>query len=196
MSAPRVLTRSQLMPMEAYAAVRRQKRHEATAIKRIRRLAVGPFATFSFENYETMWLQVHEMLFIEKGGEAQIDGELAAYNPLIPNGRELVATMMLEIDEPARRDRELARLGGIENTIHLRVGGHTLSAAAENEVERTQGSGRTSSVHFLHFPFTADAIAAFRDPTLEAVLAITHTNYGHMAVLPDDMRAAVAEDFD
>ena len=123
MSAPHELTRADLMAMEAYGAVRRQKRSEASVLKKRRRVVVGPFATFNFENYDTMWLQVHEMLFVEKGGEAQIADELAAYNPLIPKGRELVATLMFEIDDPERRDRELGQLGGVEDTISVRVGG-------------------------------------------------------------------------
>ena len=196
MSAPHELTRADLMAMEAYGAVRRQKRSEASVLKKRRRVAVGPFATFNFENYDTMWIQVHEMLFVEKGGEAQIADELAAYNPLVPKGRELVATLMFEIDDPERRDRELGQLGGVEDTISVRVGGHTVTAVPESEVERTKQSGRTSAVHFLHFCFADDAIAAFRDTSQDAVLAITHANYGHMAVLPDDVRAALAEDFD
>lgn len=195
MSAPRELTRGQLMPMADYAAVRRQKRSEATALKRVRRVSVGPFATFNFESFDTMWIQIHEMLFIEKGGDAQIAGELAAYNPLIPKGRELVATLMFEIDDPVRREHELGRLGGVEDAICIRVGGHSVNAVPESEVERTDERGRTSSVHFLHFPFSDEAIAAFRDPSQEAVLAIAHANYGHMAVLPDEARAALAGDF-
>ena len=134
MTAPRELTRADLMPMEAYQAVRKQKRRDASALKKRRRIAVGPFATFNFENYDTMWIQVHEMLFVEKGGEVQIADELAAYNPLIPKGRELVATLMFEIDDPARRDLELGRLGGVENTISFRVGSHTVAAVPESEV--------------------------------------------------------------
>ncbi len=196
MSAPHELTRADLMAMEAYGAVRRQKRSEASVLKKRRRVVVGPFATFNFENYDTMWIQVHEMLFVEKGGEAQIADELAAYNPLIPKGRELVATLMFEIDDPERRDRELGQLGGVEDTISVRVGGHTVTAAPESEVERTKQSGRTSAVHFLHFPFSDEAIKAFRNTSQDAVLAIAHANYGHMAVLPDDVRAALAADFD
>jgi len=196
MSAPRELTRAQLMPMADYAAVRRQKRSEATALKRVRRVSVGPFATFNFESFDTMWIQIHEMLFIEKGGEAQIAGELAAYNPLIPKGRDLVATLMFEIDDPVRRERELGRLGGVEAAICIRVGGHSVTAVPESEVERTDEHGRTSSIHFLHFPFSDEAIVAFRDPSQKAVLMIAHANYGHMAVLPDEARAALAGDFD
>ena len=91
-------------------------------IKKNRRLEVGPFATFYFESYDTMLHQVHEMLFIEKGGAEQLPDELAAYNPLIPQGSELVATVMFEIDDPVRRARVLGMLGGVEHKAFIRVG--------------------------------------------------------------------------
>ena len=84
-------------------------------------MEVGPFVSFYFENFDTMLHQVHEMLYAERGGDEQLLEELAAYNPLISRGRELVATMMLEIDDPARRDRELMRLGHIDTTVTLTV---------------------------------------------------------------------------
>ncbi len=91
----------------------------------MRRIEVGPFATFYFENYATMWLQVQEMLRIEKGGDEQVPGELVAYNPLIPQGDELIATMMLEIEDGDRRHRTLLTLGGIEETVFMEIGGET-----------------------------------------------------------------------
>ena len=99
-------------------------------IKKDRRLEVGPFATFYFECYDTMLHQVQEMLFIEKGGEEQIEDELAAYNPLIPQGSELVATVMFEIDDPVRRARVLGMLGGVEDKAFIRVGGDTIRGVA------------------------------------------------------------------
>ena len=102
------LGRDDLLPLDVYARDRRALRREIMAIKRRRRIHVGPIATFYFENYQTMWHQVHEMLLIEKGGEAQVDDELRAYNPLVPKGRELVATVMLEIEDPALRARPSA----------------------------------------------------------------------------------------
>jgi len=190
------LTADDLMPMEAYARERREHARRIAGIKKNRRMAVGPDATFYFESYDTMWFQVHEMLHVEKGGAEQIPGELAAYNPLIPKGRELVATMMIEIDDPVRRARVLAELGGIEETVTLSVGGATIMAAAEADVDRTTASGKASSVQFIHFPFTGEQIAAFRQPGAEIVLAIGHPRYRHMAVMPEEIRAALAEDFD
>src|SRR5262249_19669111 len=150
----------------------------------------GPHVTFYFESYETMWLQVHEMVFIEKGGLEQIPDELAAYNPLIPKGSELVATFMIEIDDPLFRANVLARLGGIEETAFLTVPGAEIKAAAEADQDRTTAEGKASSVQFVHFPFTPAQISAFREPNAQVILGLSHPNYGHMAVLPETVRAA------
>lgn len=190
------ITRADIMDMEAYGEIRRARREEISAIKGDRRVEVGPFAAFYFENYDTMWYQIHEMLYIEKGGEAQIGDELSAYNPLIPDGGELVTTLMFEIEDEDRRKRELGRLGGVEGSVSLTVGGETIGAVAEKDVERSKPDGRTSSVHFLHFPFTPAQVASFKTEGARVVLAIGHENYAHMAVLPERVRAALAADFD
>jgi hypothetical protein len=143
-----------------------------------------------------MWHQVHEMLYIERGGDAQIAGELEAYNPLIPNGRELVATLMIEIDEPARRARVLAGLGGFEEAVYIEVDGTRIEGVAEADIDRTTAEGKASSVQFLHFPFGDGAISAFRAPGARVVLGIEHPNYNHMAIMPEAVRAALAGDFD
>ena len=196
MAQKHAITRADIVPLDKYTAERRSLRQNVIAVKQRRRLEVGPFATFSFENYQTMWHQVHEMLYIEKGGEEQIAGELQAYNPLIPQGRELVATVMFEIDEPVRRDAALRKLGGIEAHIFLSVGGETVRAVAETDVERTKADGKTSSVHFVHFPFTDAEVAAFRKPGAQVIVGFDHPEYSHMAVMPEPVRQALAEDFD
>ena len=196
-SSRRALTRADIMDMADYAKVRKERRAAVTALKRHRRLAVGPFATFHFECFETMWIQVHEMLHIERGGEEQIAGELEAYNPLIPRGDALIATMMLEIDDPARRERELYLLAGVEDTVKLEVGGSTVAAQPiEDEVARTTEDGKTSSIHFLRFPFQPAAAAEFRTPGTRVLLGVGHPAYGHLAVMPEETRAALAEDLD
>lgn len=192
----RQLTRADLMPLAEYAAVRRERRRQATELKRKRRLEVGPFATFHFENFATMWLQVQEMLYIEKGGEAQIDDELAAYNPLIPQGKELVATVMFEIDDPVRRAATLARLGGIEHAVFLEIAGERVAGEADPTRENTSPDGKASSVQFIRFRFSAPQIAAFKTPGTRVVAGFDHPEYGHLAVIPDPVRAALAEDFD
>ena len=194
-AAKRALTRADILDMAEYGKIRKERRAAMVVEKRRRRVPVGPFATFYFESYDTMWQQVHEMLYIERGGEAQIADELAAYNPLVPNGQELVATLMFEIEDPERRDRELRGLTDVEQAIVLQIGSETVKAVPEGDLERTKADGKTSSVHFLHFPFTAAQIAAFRDPAVPVMLGITHPNYGHMAVLGADTRAALASDF-
>lgn len=196
MTAKHEITRDDLMPMAEYAQQRRERARALSAAKRDRRVEIGPHATFYFENYDTMWHQIHEMLYIEKGGEEQIAGELDAYNPLIPKGRELVATFMIEISDPDRRARILAGLGGIEETITMSVGGETIRAEAEADIDRTTAEGKASSIHFVRFPFTDAQVAAFRVQGAEIVISIGHPVYRHMAVIPEPVRAALSADFD
>jgi Protein of unknown function (DUF3501) len=165
-------------------------------MKRDRRVEVGPVCSFYFENYETMWNQIHEMLFIEKGGEAQIDDELSAYNPLIPKGRELVATVMFEIDDLKRRGELLAKLGGVEETAFIQIGDIVVAGKPEADLDRTSAAGKASAVQFIHFPFTEDAIQAFRQTGAQVVLGFKHPHYAHMSVMPEATRAALAGDFD
>jgi len=187
-----------VLPLAQYAKVRDARRREIIETKKHRRVAVGPFATFYFENYQTMLQQVQEMLWIEKGGEAQLADELEAYNPLIPQGNELVATVMFEIVDEARRRRALAGLGGVEETIALEIGGERVPAVPEagDQVERTTAAGKTSSIHFLHFRLSEAQAARFRDPSSRIVLSIAHPNYAHMAVLPEAARQALSADLD
>ncbi len=189
------LTRADILAWAEYAKGRAEHRRRITAIKRNRRVEVGPYVTFYFESFETMWLQVQEMLHIERGGDAQIVEELAAYNPLIPKGRELVATFMIEIDDPLRRSRVLAGLGGIEETAFIEVGGARVAGKAETDQDRTTAEGKASSVQFVHFPFTDAEVAAFREPNARVILGLSHPNYSHMAVLSEATRAALAADF-
>ena len=189
------LSRGDLLPLAVYARDRRALRRDMMAIKRLRRVHVGPIATFYFENYRTMWHQVHEMLLIEKGGESQIDDELRAYNPLVPKGRELVATVMLEIEDAELRARTLGELGGIETGMFVEIDAMRIAARPETEVERTKADGKTSSVHFVHFDFTPELIAKFRTPGARVTLGIDHPRYRHMAILPEQTREALAGDF-
>ena len=189
------LSRDDIMDMEAYAAVRKERRAAMTETKKHRRLHCGPHATFYFESFQTMWHQVHEMLFIERGGEAQIEDELRAYNPLIPNGGELVATLMFEIDNPDQRARFLDGLGGVEDTVFFGVDGEIVRAVPEADVDRTTADGKASSVQFLHFPFTEAQIAKFKDSENRVLLGIEHQKYAHAVILPDDARQALAADF-
>ena len=196
MPAKREITRDDIMPMDSYAAERKERRRALVEVKRHRRIEVGPVATFYFENYDTMWAQVHEMLFIEKGGEAQIPDELAAYNPLIPKGRELVATVMFEIDDEVRRRAFLGKLGGVEETAFLEFAGQRIVGGPEADVDRTTADGKASSVQFIHFSFDDARAALFKAAGTQVVVGFTHPAYGHMAVMPETTRAALAEDLD
>ncbi len=194
--ATRKITPADILPDAAYAAQRTELRAASIAEKKDRRMEVGPYATLYFENYQSMWLQVQEMLRIEKGGAAQVEGELEAYNPLIPQGSELIATMMIEIEDANRRDRELRRLGHIEETVFLEIGKDRIVATPTDYEDRTTADGKTSSVHWLRFAFTPAQIAAFRAGTEPVVIGMSHGNYGHMAVMPSATRAALAQDVD
>jgi Protein of unknown function (DUF3501) len=195
-SAKRRLTREDILPVAEYAAVRKEQRGRIAEIKRRRRVEVGPFATFHFENYDTMRQQVQEMLYIEKGGDAQLEDELSAYNPLIPQGDELVATIMFEIDEPARRAAVLSRLGGIENRAFLDVAGERIRSQPDPTRENTSAEGKVSAVQFLRFPFTRGQISRFKTPDMHVVVGFDHSNYTQMAALSERVRAALSEDLD
>jgi hypothetical protein len=196
MPMKREITPADLISAAEYGKVRMTRRQAAVAKKMHRRLEVGPVATFHFEDYDSMWLQVQEMLYIEKGGEAQIADELKAYNPLIPNGRELIATILFEIDDPVRRKMFLGRLGGVENTAFIRVADEVIEGIPEADVDRTSGEGKASAVQFVHFPFTPGQIAKFRAPDRQVVVGFTHPAYGHMVIMPESVRTALAQDFD
>jgi hypothetical protein len=195
MTASRVLTIADIIPLEEYARNRSEWKRKIGAIKRDRRVAVGPYVTFYFESRDTMWLQVQEMIYIEKGGMAQAPDELAAYNPLVPNGAELTATFMVEIDDPIRRKNVLDSLGGIEEAAFLRVGGETIKGEPEADQDRTTAEGKASSVQFVHFPLTPAQIETFKSGAGEVVLGFTHPQYGHMAVVPEAVRKSLSTDF-
>ena len=190
------ITAADIMDMDAYAKIRKDKRKALVQVKKDRRVALGPHATFYFENYDTMWLQIHEMLFIEKGGAAQVPDELEAYNPLIPNGRELVATLMFKIDNPVLRKEVLSKLGGVEETCFLKFAGHEVVGTAEEDVDRTTADGKASSVQFIHFSLSDAQVAAFKAEGTEVTLGIKHPAYANMTILHDATRSALSKDFD
>ena len=191
--AARKITPADILALPEYESQRKTLKQNLLPVKKLRRVEVGPFATFYFENYATMWLQVQEMLRIEKGGAAQLEGELQAYNPLIPQGDELIATMMLEIEDGNRRNTTLLTLGGIEESVFLEIGADKIAATPTEYDDRTTADGKTSSVHWLRFKLTPEQIARFKNERV--VIGVGHKHYGHMAVLGDETRAALAKDF-
>lgn len=190
----RTLTKADILSLSEFEALRPQKRQEIMELKKKRRVFVGPFALFIFENYDTLWWQIHEMLRIEKGGEEQIQDELDAYVPLIPQGKELVATFMLEIDDPQIRTHLLGQLGGIEDTIQIRMGDDIIKAHATRDQNRTTDSGKTSSVHFLHFKMTADQVLKFKSLETLPRIQITHPAYIYEAEIGWDVYESLKAD--
>ena len=191
----REVTKSDIIPLEQYSKNRRQLRKDLVEFKKHRRIALGPYATFYFECYETMLAQVQEMLYIEKGGDNQLQDELTAYNPLIPKGKELVATLMFEIDNPVSRNAFLNKIGEIEKKIYMKVGSEKINTIPEQDVDRTSAEGKASSVQFIHFNFTEEQIKKFKDNKFEITIGIDHKEYSHFAKLPEDIRVALSKDF-
>lgn len=196
MSAKRAIAAADILPAEQYARERREHRRRIAELKRDRRIEVGPFCTFYFENWDTMWLQVQEMLHIERGGAAQLADELAAYNPMIPGGSELSATVMFEIEDPERRHAMLTRLGGVEHKLFLSFAGETVRGIPDATRENTSPEGKASSVQFVKFPLTPAQKERFRASGTQVIVGIDHSNYGHMAVMPEATRRVLIVDLD
>lgn len=195
-AALREVTRDDLIPDVEFSRVRRERRAALLPIKKLRRLALGPYCTFYFENFDTMLFQIQEMLLIEKGGEAQIMDELAAYNPLIPQGSQLIATVMFEIDEPVKRAHLLGSLGDVERHFYIQIGDDRVAGVPEADVERSREDGKTSSVHFVRFTFTEHQVDAFREAGARALIGCDDPRYPHLVMLGEEVRAELARDFD
>ena len=191
----REIQKEDIIPLDIYIEKRRELRKNIVDYKKNRRVALGPYATFYFESYETMLAQVQEMLYIEKGGDEQLQDELSAYNPLIPNGRELTATLMFEIDNPISRAAFLGKVGGIEETVFMKINGDKIKAVPEEDVDRTSADGKASSVQFIHFNFTDDQIEKFQSNSSEIELGIDHKEYSHSTKLSKENIASLSADF-
>ena len=191
----REIQKEDIMPLDVYIEKRRELRKSIVDYKKNRRVALGPYATFYFESYETMLAQVQEMLYIEKGGDEQLQDELTAYNPLIPNGKELTATLMFEIDNPISRAAFLGKVGGIEETVFMKINGEKIKAVPEEDVDRTSAEGKASSVQFIHFNFTDDQIEKFQSNSSEIELGIDHKEYSHTTKLTKENIGSLSADF-
>ena len=192
----REVTKADLIPADEYAKNRKTYRKEIVSYKKDRRISLGPYANFYFESYETMKAQIQEMLHIEKGGDDQLKDELAAYNPLVPDGKELVATLMFEIDNPLSRAEFLNKVGGIEEKVFLKIGDTKIKSIPEQDVDRTSAEGKASSVQFIHFEFTDDQINKFKDTSNEIIIGVEHEMYAHTSKLTAENKKALALDFD
>ena len=189
------VTKSDLMPLEQYSNNRRKIRKDIIEFKKVRRVEVGPYANFYFECYETMLAQIQEMLYIEKGGDEQLRNELEAYNPLIPKGKELIATLMFEIDSPVSRNAFLKKVGGVEETAYIKVGTEKINSLPEQDVDRTSAEGKASSVQFVRFNFTKEQIKKFGDNNFKIIIGIDHKYYSHFTEIIEPTRNALLKDF-
>jgi hypothetical protein len=189
------IEKKDLIPEDIYAKNRKQIRKDLVEFKKNRRIALGPYATFYFESFETMVAQVQEMLHIEKGGDEQLKDELIAYNPLVPNGKELTATLMFEIDNPLSRGAFLGKVGGIEEKIFMKIDNEKVKAAPEADVDRTSAEGKASSVQFIHFKFNEDQINKFKSGKVSIELGIDHKEYAHTTKLTEDNLKSLSADF-
>ena len=189
------IVKEDIMPLDVYTKNRKELRKSIVNFKKDRRIALGPYATFYFESYETMLAQVQEMLYIEKGGDEQLKDELTAYNPLIPNGKELTATLMFEIDNPVSRAAFLSKVGGIEEKVFIKINGETIKAIPEKDVDRTSAEGKASSVQFIHFTFDDEQIQKFKSNGAEVEIGIDHKEYSHTTKLNTSNLSSLSADF-
>tara|TARA_A200000159_G_C7156771_1_gene269569 strand:- start:88 stop:687 length:600 start_codon:yes stop_codon:yes gene_type:complete len=189
------IQKSDIMPLDIYVKQRKELRKNIVEFKKDRRISVGPYATFYFESYETMLAQVQEMLYIEKGGDEQLNDELTAYNPLIPDGKELIATLMFEIDNPISRAAFLSKVGGIENNVFMKIDGKVVKAIPEQDVDRTSAKGKASSVQFVHFKFDDQQIEKFKSGSSKIEVGIDHIEYSHFTRLNDTSVKSLSDDF-
>ncbi|MDA8608598.1 DUF3501 family protein [Candidatus Pelagibacter bacterium] len=191
----REILKEDIMPLDVYTKNRKELRKNIVNFKKDRRIVLGPYATFYFESYETMLAQVQEMLYIEKGGDEQLKDELIAYNPLIPNGKELTATLMFEIDNPVSRAAFLSKVGGIEEKVFIKIDGQSIKAIPEEDVDRTSAEGKASSVQFIHFKLNDEQIEKFKSDGVEVEIGIDHTEYSHTTKLSSANLSSLAADF-
>ena len=190
-----VIQKEDIIPLDVYTEQRKELRKKIVEFKKDRRIPLGPYATFYFESFETMLAQVQEMLYIEKGGDEQLKDELNAYNPLVPNGKELTATLMFEIDNPISRAAFLGKVGGIEEKVYLKINGDLIKAVPEEDVDRTSAEGKASSVQFIHFKLTDDQIISFKSNTSQIEIGIDHREYSHSTKLNKQTIKSLSMDF-
>ena len=189
------VTRESLMTLEAYAKARPEFRRKVLEHKKNRKVALGAHVTLLFEDELTVRYQIQEMLRIEKIFEEEgIEHELEAYNPLIPDGRNFKATMLIEYDDVEVRRRELARLKGIEDRLWVQVeGAPRVFAIADEDLER-ENEEKTSAVHFVRFELSDDMAAALGQGAALSV-GVDHENYrAELSPVPDAVRAALVAD--
>ena len=189
-----VINKEDILSNDEYRIVRNDRRKDLVSYKKKRRISVGPYATFYFESYKTMLYQIQEMLFVEGAPEGQLEDELSAYNPLVPQGYNLVATLMFEINDEKIRHDFLSSIGNVEDFIFIGIGDEKIKARYESDVDRTNSRGKTSSVHFIHFDLNRGQIKKFNSEEVKIYLGIEHKNYSHIKILNDENVKSLKDD--
>jgi hypothetical protein len=191
------LTRPDLMSLEQYANLRARLRSEVIAHKQLRNVQVGPNMTWCFEDYTTIRYQILEMLRAERIFESDgIQGELDAYNPLIPDGSNWKVTLLLEFADPEERRTALENLIGVEDRCWIRVSEmDRVFAIADEDMER-ENEEKTSAVHFLRFELSPSMVEAMKSGAFLS-LGVDHDNYRHLrSPLPAPVRNCLSQDLD
>ena len=180
---------------EEYKNQRKNLREKMVIRKKNRRVDIGPHITMYFENKDTIIHQINEMVYIENGGDEQVKDEILAYKSLVPNGKELIATVMVEIDNPVKRSDFLKKMGGFEETFNLVVNENKIDGKAELDVDRTTADGKASSVQFVHFQLDELLVKNFRSLNADVRISINHSNYMHSTKLNQEIIKELSYDF-
>ena len=189
------IEKSDILSRDEYKSKRKGLREKMVLRKRFRRVDIGPYVTMYFENKDTIVHQINEMVYIENGGEEQINDEILAYKSLIPDGQELVATVMIEIDNPIKRAEFLSKMGGFEETINIKLHDQEIKGKAELDGDRTTADGKASSVQFVHFEFDEEAVKSIKNNIDNVSISINHEGYRHSAILNTDTVKELIKDF-
>ena len=184
-----------ILNRDEYKVQRKGLREKMVLRKKNRRLDIGPYITIYFENRDTILHQINEMVYIENGGDEQIKDEILAYKSLIPNGKELVATLMVEIDSPIKRAEFLGKMGGFEENLDVIVNNRIIKGNPETDVERTTAEGKASSVQFVHFEFDEEAINEFKSTNKDVMITINHSDYKHSTIMSQETKDELSNDF-
>lgn len=178
-----IIRSEDIINRDNYSKNRKVLRTNMVATKKNRRLDIGPNITIYFENKKTIMHQINEMVFIENGGDTQIKEEIEAYKSLVPSGNDLVATLMVEVDNPIKRAELLGKLGGFEEQLYLKIGDTIIKGEAELDGDRTTADGKASSVQFVHFNFTEEEKKIFKIDNSKIEIGISHEYYQHSTVM-------------
>ena len=195
MNYSNVIQETEILSRSTYIDKRKTLREKMVLRKKLRRVDIGPYITIYFENKDTIIHQINEMVYIENGGTEQIKEEIAAYKSLVPNGKELVATVMVEIDSPIKRAEFLGKMGGFEEKIEITVDNIKVEGKAELDGDRTTADGKASSVQFVHFEFNEEDINSIKKNKDKVSISINHENYKHSTMLNDSTIEELIKDF-